>query len=136
MTRMYRRKIITAAAVALVLSGVAPANAQVEDVVDLTCGPTISGPFAETGAHSVTAEGSYECGTVRPSIGVIVCLEYNGIAVRCSQDVQTGARVAAAGVSFPCLPGVWTATSIGVATGGLPGGAAGVAVPLDCDPLE
>ena len=133
---MNRRKITTVAVVALMLSVTAPANAQVEDVVDLTCGPTISGPFAETGSHIVTAEGSYECGTVRPSIGVIVCLEYNGAAVACSQDVKNSARVASAGVSFPCVPGVWTATAIGVATGGLPGGAAGVAVPLDCDPLE
>ncbi|HEX2294879.1 MAG TPA: hypothetical protein VHN37_06180 [Actinomycetota bacterium] len=125
-----------AAAVALVLSAGPTATAQeIDDVVDLTCGPWVSGPFAGPNDHSVTASGGYSCSTRRPSIGVVVCLHYNGAPVRCEQDVKMNASDASADVNFPCLPGVWTVTAIGVATGGPPGAAAGVAIPLDCDPL-
>ena len=131
------RNAAAAVLVVMTMSVMPAADAQpLGDLVDLTCGPTIAGPFAGTGAHEVTATGSYACATIRPSIGVIVCLQYNGVTVNCGQDVRTNARRAEATARFVCLPGVWTATALGVTTGGLPGGAAGVAVPLDCDPLR
>lgn len=106
-----------------------------EDPVDLSCKPSIDGPTAPTNGHIVSATGAYSCLTVRPSIGVTVCLEYNGVIVDCNQDVRLDSSRAEASVSFPCLPGVWTATVAGVAAGGPPGAGLNAVIQLECDPM-
>lgn len=132
-----RRTTFTVLTAAIFLSGaLLPAHAQTGDVVDLTCGPSVTGPTAPSGTHIVSVVGTYGCGTDRASIGVIVCLEYGGVAVKCAQDVDSNARVVSAHAEYACLPGLWTATVMGVATGGPPGVAAGLSLPLDCDPLR
>lgn len=136
---MIRAKVSALAVTAmLTLSLMTPgASAQdLGDLVDLTCAPRVDGPVAPSGAHQVTASGGYRCGTVRPSVGVAVCLQYNGVTVTCDQQIKTNDTDAEADVEFACVPGLWTATAVGVATGGLPGGAVGFTVPLDCDPLK
>jgi hypothetical protein len=130
----FRRRWAVAAII-LVGCSMTPV-AKAREPLDLSCGPSVDGPHAGPGTHVVTASGSYSCVTRRPSIGVIVCLEYNGLLVTCEQETASDAKVAEASVDFACLPGVWTATATGVATGGPPGAAAGVAIPIDCDPLS
>ena len=121
----------------LALSVMPAAGAQdLGDVTDFSCGPSVEGPSAGPNSHEITVRGLYACATNRASIGVIVCLEYNGVVVRCAQEASLDDKDAEATVSFVCLPGIWTATVQGVATGGSPGLAVGALMPGDCDPLR
>lgn len=90
------------------------------------------------GGHEVTGSASYSCTKNEPvGVTVVGCLLLNGVPVDCDGAAQME-NSASVDLSFPCLPGVWTA----VAVGGGAGRTApapdldGPALVIQCDPLR
>ncbi len=109
-------------------------SAQILDTCRATATLVPPAPFG----HEVVGSAAYSCTEEHSSISVVGCLLLDGVPLTCDGDTQANSSSASVDLSFPCLPGVWTAVAVG-------GGADRVlpasdvdrlALVTQCDPLR
>lgn len=132
-TRRARFSVVALFA-AVTVAWPGPSSAQVLDGCRATVTLETPAPFG----HEVTGSATYSCDNEHFSISVLGCLLLNGVPVHCNGDTQLDSSSASVDLTFPCLPGVWTALAAGTgADRTLP--ATDVARPdvvTQCDPLR
>lgn len=133
-TRLSRLLVLSVLSVAIVAWPISGSAQVLEDACVADASLTPPPP----GGHIVMAEASYTCSRSKPFITVWGYLLLDGIPVDSAVDNQFDSRSARVGLSFPCVPGVWSAVAVGAGAGRvLP--AVDLAPPTlitQCDPLS
>ncbi len=134
MSKRLARICVVALSTAALIGPPGATSAQILDPCSATATLSPPPPFG----HQVAGSATYSCTNEHFFISVVGCLLLDGVPIHCDEDTATNSSSASVDLSFPCLPGVWTAVAVGAgADRALPApDASRPAVVLQCDPLD